>query len=110
MKKYTLTGILREQKGRKVKNLRSKGTLPATVYGKGLESISISVDAAAFKSVFAHAGETGVVELEIDKNLKPVLIHNIQIDPVTSQILHVEFYQVDLKQKSKNERPNSICR
>jgi len=105
MKKYTLTGILREQKGRKVKNLRSKGTLPATVYGKGLESISITVDTAAFKAVFARAGETGVVELDIDKNLKPVLIHNIQIDPVTSQVLHVEFYQVDLKQKVKTNVP-----
>lgn len=105
MKKYTLTGTLREKRGRKVKNLRLKGTLPATVYGKGLDSISIAIDAAAFKTVFAAAGETGVIELEIDKSFKPVLIHNIQIDPVTSQVLHVEFYQVDLKQKVKTNVP-----
>ena len=105
MKKYTLDGNLREQTGRKVKNLRMRGALPANVYGKGLQSQSIEVDTAKFKAVFAHAGETGVVELTIDGHVKPVLIHNIQRDPVSSEILHVEFYQVDLKQKVKTNVP-----
>ena len=105
MKKYTLNAKLRELTGRKVKNLRHKGTLPASVYGNGLESLSIEVDTAAFKGVFAHAGETGVVELNVDGSPKPVLIHNIQIDPVSSEILHVEFYHVDLKQKVKTNVP-----
>lgn len=105
MKKYTLIGSLRAQTGRKVKNLRQKGTLPANVYGKGLESLSLEVDALAFKEIFAHAGETGVIELAVDSKVKPVLIHNIQRDPVSSDILHVEFYQVDLKQKVKTNVP-----
>ena len=105
MKKYTLIGKIRADTGRKVKNLRLKGTLPANVYGKGLESLSLEVDALAFKAIFAHAGETGVIELTVDSTVKPVLIHNIQRDPVSADILHVEFYQVDLKQKVKTNVP-----
>lgn len=105
MKKYILIGTLREQTGRKVKNLRLKGTLPANVYGKGLESLTISVDTAIFKTVYAQAGETGVIMLSIDGVEKPVLIHNIQRDPVSSEIIHVEFYQVNLKQKVKTNVP-----
>lgn len=105
MKKYTLSAKMREQTGRKVKNLRHAGTLPASVYGNGLKSLSIEVDTASFKSVFSHAGETGVVELSVDGVVKPVLIHNIQVDPVSSEILHVEFYQVNLKEKVKTKVP-----
>lgn len=105
MKKYTLDASIRSQSGRKVKNLRLKGTLPATVYGKGLSSLSIEIDAAVFKSLYAHAGETSVVSLHIDDAIKPVLIHNVQVDPVSSAIQHVEFYQVDLTQKVKTNVP-----
>lgn len=105
MKKYILIGTLREQTGRKVKNLRLKGILPANVYGKGFESLTIGVDTAAFKTVYAQAGETGVIQLSIDGVERPVLIHNIQRDPVSSEIIHVEFYQVNLKQKVKTNVP-----
>jgi large subunit ribosomal protein L25 len=37
--------------------------------------------------------------------MHPVLIHNVQIDPVDESILHVEFYQVDLKEKVKTKVP-----
>jgi len=105
MKKHVLSAQKRSIVGRKVKNLRAKGEIPGTVYGKDIKSISITVAKDAFIKVYAEAGETGLVELTIGSNTKPVLIHTVQKGAVKGEILHVEFYQVNLKQKVKTNVP-----
>ena len=105
MKKYSLSAINRDLIGRKVKNLRAQGNTPATVYGRNVKSISVTIPTEAFTKVYAQAGETGLIELSVGSDVKPVLIHTVQKDPVKSQLLHVEFYQVDLKQKVKTKVP-----
>lgn len=99
MKKHTLIATKRELLGRKVKKVRVKGNIPATVYGKNVKSVSVSVPADTFSHTYDEVGETGLVDLSIDGSIRPVLIHNVQKDPVTWSILHVEFHQVDLKVK-----------
>lgn len=102
MKKHTLAIKKRDLVGRKVKQLRKTGFLPATVYGKNVKSVSVSVSKDQFLPVFGEVGETGLVELSVEgdtKDMRPVLIHSVQRDPVTSDLLHVEFHQVDLKEK-----------
>lgn len=105
MKKHTLQGNARDLLGRKVKQLRQTGQIPATIYGKKVKSSSVVVSAADFQKVLAEAGETGLVELSAGGTMHPVLIHNVQRDAVTDAILHVEFYQVDLKEKVKTKVP-----
>ncbi len=105
MKKYKLQATKRELLGRKVKKIRREGLLPATVYGKKIKSASLAVDQNAFAKVYADAGETGLVELNLGSEIRPVLIHNVQIDPVDSAPLHVEFFQVDLKEKVRTKVP-----
>ncbi|HUD20029.1 MAG TPA: 50S ribosomal protein L25 [Patescibacteria group bacterium] len=99
MKKYTLTGEKRELVGKKVKHLRREGKLPATIYGKKIKSASISISTDAFHKVYEEAGETGLVQLSVGGDTRPVLIHSVQVDPVSYVPLHVEFHQVDLKEK-----------
>lgn len=99
MKKYTISATNRTLVGRKVKNLRKQGQIPATVYGKDLKSATIVMAGDLFLKVYKEAGETGLIELHIEKDVRPVLIHTVQIDPVSNAILHVEFHQVDLKEK-----------
>lgn len=99
MKKHSLAAKKRTVLGRKVKVLRKQGELPATVYGKKIDSISVTINKDAFLSVYKEAGETGLIELAIDKDVRPVLVNTVQIDPVSSDALHVEFHQVDLKEK-----------
>jgi large subunit ribosomal protein L25 len=99
MKKHTLTAKKRSIVGRKVKSLRFGGELPATVYGKKVKSVSVTISKDAFMKVYKEAGETGLIELSIDNDVRPVLVHTVQIDPVSSVPLHVEFHQVDLKEK-----------
>lgn len=107
MKKHTLAIKKRDLVGRKVKQLRKTGFLPATVYGKNVKSVSVSVSKDQFLPVFGEVGETGLVELSVEGDTeasrlpagRQVLIHSVQRDPVTSDLLHVEFHQVDLKEK-----------
>lgn len=99
MKKHTLTATKRDLLGRKVKKLRASGQLPATVYGKKVKSISVAVAEEAFAKTYGEAGETGLVELVVGGDIRPVLVHHVQKNPVTGAILHVEFHQVDLKEK-----------
>jgi large subunit ribosomal protein L25 len=105
MQTYSLASTSRSMIGRKVKQFRAKGSVPATVYGKHIPSRSIVMKADAFVEIYKQAGETGLIQLTVDKAHVPVLIHRVQRDPITSQILHVEFYQVDLKEKVKTKVP-----
>jgi len=95
----TLTVSNRTLFRRKVKNLRKDGILPANIYGKKIKSQSVEVNLDEFAKVFKDAGETQVIELKLGREKRPVLIHNLQEDPVSDKIIHVDFLQVDLKEK-----------
>lgn len=103
------TQILKAEKrkvlGRKVKTLRREGVLPANIYGKKVKSEAVKVDAKDFASVFSKAGETGIVELVLEGKKRPVLIHNVQVHPVTDLAVHADFLQVDLKAKVTAQVP-----
>jgi large subunit ribosomal protein L25 len=101
----TLKAEVRKVAGRKVKNLRKEGILPGNISGKKIKSESIQVNLKDFSKVYEEVGETGLVSLEIGKEKKPVLIHNLQMQPVTDQPIHVDFLQVDLKEKVTAEVP-----
>ena len=99
MDKLTLNVEKRDLTGRKVKKLRKEGIVPANIFGKKVKSVSVQADAKTFEKIFINAGETQLVELTLDKEKKPVLVHHVQRDPVTDQLLHIDFLQVDLTQK-----------
>ena len=108
-KRPKLVAQKRKVFGKKVKKLRKEGLIPAHVYGKGVKSIHISVDGKTFLPVFEEVGETGLVDLVVDKQ-KPrtVLISQVQRHPVTDQPLHVDLHQVALTEKVKAEIPIEI--
>ena len=100
----------RKISGRKVKQLRREGLIPANIYGKDVKSLSIQIPVKDFKAVFTKAGETSILDLAITKETKsrPVLIHFVQQHPVTDEILHVDFRQVDLTKKVTVEIPVEV--
>jgi large subunit ribosomal protein L25 len=95
----------REVTGRKVKNLRKDGLLPANIFGKKIKSQSIQIDQAEFQKIFKEVGETGLVELQIGNDKRPVLISNLQVDPISGLPIHADLYQVDLKEKVTAQVP-----
>lgn len=96
---HILTAEPRKVLGRKVKQLRREGFLPANIYGKKIKSESIQVKLSDFQKIYAEARETGLVALKIGNADHPVLIHNVQLDSVSDLPLHADFMQVDLHEK-----------
>lgn len=108
MDKQTLKAYPRTLLGRKVKQLRKQGKIPANISGKHVKSTSVEVNLKEFETVFHKAGETGIVEIQMDKGTHPVLIHNISHHPVSSAILHVDFLEVNLKEKVTTNVPVAL--
>jgi large subunit ribosomal protein L25 len=105
MKRPQLKAEERSVLGKKVKKLRREGLLPGNVYGKGLASHALQVKLSNFETVYKATGETGLVDLTYDGKTKPVLIKNLQMNHATRALLHVDFYQVNLKEKVKTTIP-----
>jgi len=105
MKHPQLKSETRTVLGKKVKKLRREGWVPANVYGKGLESKAIQVKLTDFNAVYKEAGETGLIDLTVGADTKPVLIKNLQQAFPLHIPLHVDFYQVNLKEKVKTMVP-----
>ena len=103
----SLAAKTRTSFGKKAKSIKTQGGIPAVVYGPGVKNASIEVDQREFKKVFHKAGESSLIELQLDQDpstgsgqeKRPVLIHEIQKDPVSDNIIHVDFYQADLKEE-----------
>lgn len=101
MTKHTLKAIPRRILGRKVKSLRKLGLIPAVVYGKKTKTVNLQVDAKAFSKLHSQVGESGLVYLQIEgeKDERPVLIRQVTSHAVSDTILHVDLHQVDLHEK-----------
>ena len=107
MKHAKLKVEKRKVLGKHVKKLRRSGIIPANVYGKKIKSESLQVEAKEFDTVYKEVGETGLVDIEVDSKNTPVLIQNVQKD-FRGNVLHADFYQVDLTQKVKATVPLEI--
>lgn len=105
MKRPNLSATMRTLLGKKVKKLRREGILPANVYGKDVPSTALQVNLKEFIDIYKEVGETGLVDLEVDGQKRPVLIKNVQFEFRNNTPLHADFYQVNLKEKVKTMVP-----
>lgn len=95
----------RTQFGREVKQLRVKGLVPGELYGFGVKNEHVSVPMKEFMRLYKKAGESTLVDLMIDGKKHPVLINDVQFNPITDEIESVDFYQVRLDQKIRLKVP-----
>lgn len=91
--------------GIKLDALRKSGEIPAVFYGAGKDTTSISIGAIEFKKMWKDAGESSAIKVEMLKGNVDVLIHEVQVDPVTDEPIHVDFLAIDMKKKIKVEVP-----
>jgi len=107
MKRLELEASKRDVTGKKVRFLRRQGIIPANIYGHGIDSTSINVDAKSLKHLLAHAGKTDLISLKVDDSKSPVkvLMREVQRNPLTDEPLHVDFYQVRMTEKIKADVP-----
>jgi large subunit ribosomal protein L25 len=103
--KNTLDAAVREVFGKKVKHLRGQGQIPGTVYGKGFEPVSVTVDDKLFNAVYRKAGKTALIDLTIGKKMQSVFVQEVQRHPLKRDIIHIDFKVVDLKVAIQIEVP-----
>jgi large subunit ribosomal protein L25 len=94
--KFVLEASKRDVIGKKVRQLRTKGQIPAIVYGPKQNPIAITVDWTKLRPTLQQAGGNKLVEIQVDKETYPTLIRRVDRHPVRGSVLHVDFYAVDL--------------
>ncbi len=101
-----LTAKKREITGKKVKNLRAQGIVPATIYGPKRVSENIQIDRKEASAVFKQVAFNKFFTVEIDGE-KPVkaLFKEVTIHPLKSEVLNIGFYQIDEDSKITVEVP-----
>jgi large subunit ribosomal protein L25 len=108
--KVTFKTQPREVVGKKVSQLRRQGLVPANISGNLDKTIPVAVELAKFDKLYSQVGDTGLFYLTVEgeKKERPVLITEVQRDPVSDVALHVVFRQVDLSEKITAEVPVEI--
>ncbi|OGY45120.1 MAG: hypothetical protein A2731_04000, partial [Candidatus Buchananbacteria bacterium RIFCSPHIGHO2_01_FULL_39_8] len=102
MSKLSLIVKTRELTGKKTKELKKQGQIPAVLYGHKVKPQILSVNYSEFEKLYSQAGASTLIDLSIDdkKPLK-VLIQEVQLDPVSNNLIHIDFYQVRMDEKLK---------
>jgi large subunit ribosomal protein L25 len=107
MEQIELRVATREVLGKKVRFLRREGVVPLHLFGHGIESLALQCDSAQIRRVLAQAGQTRLISLKIDKARKPrnIFVRQIQRNPITDELLHVDLYQVRMEEQLKVDVP-----
>ena len=106
-----MTAALRQDFGKgAARQLRQNGHAPAILYGGKMEPIALTMEAKSLtRDLLKYHGHNVVVSLDIegDKSKKKhyVLIKDIQTDPVTDAVLHVDFLEIELEKDIVMEVP-----
>lgn len=97
-KTYELVVQPREITGKQSKQLRREDLVPGVVYGNEVKAESIQVLHRELDRVYLHAGSNTLVDLKIGDTATPrkVFIHNVQRNPVSHNLTHVDFMVVNL--------------
>ena len=88
----------RESLGKQAnKKYRKDGFVPAVIYGKNKENLNILIDPIKLKKLLKNeAGENTIIEMKLDKSdlKKNVLLKDAHLDTLTSDPLHLDFYEI----------------
>lgn len=106
LKAIQLLATNRTVLGKKVKRNRLRGQMPAVLYGHGVDSTPLFVDAKLYKKAFHDAGTSALVDLTIEDQ-KPikVLFHEPQMHYLHGEPVHADFYAVKMSEKIETAIP-----
>jgi large subunit ribosomal protein L25 len=90
--------------GKHVRRLRRQGIVPANIYGHG-DPRPIQAPARAMEYLLVHGGRTGIVTIAFDGHSESALLKDIQRDPRSNAILHIEFQAVSMEESVTSTVP-----
>lgn len=105
MKHFNLEIKHRSITGNSVRKIRREGLIPAVIYSKFVKPINIEFNLNSFIKLFRQSGKTGVIDLNVNNNNYPCLVHKVDVNPVTDLPRHVDFLVVDLTKTTEATVP-----
>jgi len=102
----TLAAQSRAETGKRVSRLRRQGRLPAVIFGHGVPSSNVSIDAHEFELLRKHVGANTLLDLVVDEGKPtPTLVHGMQTHPVSRKLLHIDLLAVRMTEELTVEVP-----
>lgn len=98
VERVTFTAAPRNLYGKHAKKLRRDGLVPAVVYGQH-DPIHIQVDKVPLRRALRRAGSNELIDIDVDGKTVTVLAREIQQHPTRGDVLHVDFYEVNMEEK-----------
>ncbi|BCS34646.1 50S ribosomal protein L25 [Luteitalea sp. TBR-22] len=97
----TLEAVVRESRGKnEARRLRVKGQIPAVVYGGSQPAQAVAVSPKELSRLLhSEAGLNTLIDLKVDGTTTKVIVKDFLLQPVTHQLLHADFYRVNLEKK-----------
>jgi len=96
MEKVVLKATKRDVTGKQVSALRRAGKLPAVIYGRRTEPVSITLDAHVAGLALSKVGSSSLITVEVDGKEYPALVRERQRDFIKGTLKHVDFLAVSL--------------
>ncbi len=90
------------------KELRSTGDVPAIVYGYNVEPKTVSVNSMELLKTVRDEGKNAIISLKVDGESFDVMLHDYQIDPIKDELVHADFYVVNMKEEMDVQVPISL--
>lgn len=87
--------------GKNVAKLRRDGITPANIYGHKIDSTAVQVDTAELVHLMRHSSRNQIFNMTVNGESAPrtVVFRDVTRNPVTSQLLHIDFFQVSMTEK-----------
>ena len=99
MEKVVLNASKRDVVGKQVKALRRAGKLPAVIYGRHTEPVTINLDAHTASLALGKLTSSSLVTINVDGTEYATLVREKQRDYIKNRLLHVDFLAVSLDEK-----------
>ena len=111
MSEPTVSVRLREQTGKNAnRRLRAAGEIPAVVYGGDADSAAIRVDGKSVQTLIREGGENAVFQLKLEgtDRTRHTMIRDLQWNPLTGALVHIDFQRVKMDQEVQVSVPIAL--
>ena len=111
MSEPTVSVRLREQTGKNAnRRLRAAGEIPAVVYGGDADSAAIRVDGKSVQTLIREGGENAVFQLQLEgtERTRHTMIRDLQWNPLTGALVHIDFQRVKMDQEVQVSVPIAL--
>jgi large subunit ribosomal protein L25 len=97
MKEIAISATARDKSGKgSARQSRLQGMIPGVVYGPEIDPMPLSINEREFRTAMKHASGGSIINLEVGGKTSKVLVRELQRDPVTSRVIHVDFHAISM--------------